>query len=348
MQHKIPVAILGATGSVGQRFITLLADHPWFEIAALCASERSAGKTYKEAANWFQSKPLPSHIGDMIVTPCKPGVDARIAFSGLDSSVAGEIEIAFAEAGYTVVSNSKNHRMHPQVPLLIGDVNPDQLDLLKHQRFGKGHIITNPNCSTIGLVSALKPIYDQFGIDTVQVTTLQALSGAGYPGVSSLDMIDNVVPHIGGEEDKIETEPLKILGTTDGDQVTPADFKISAQCNRVPVIDGHLECVSIKLKNKATAEEIIEAWNSYRGEPQKKGLPTAPEQTVQYLHEENYPQPRHHRDLGNGMTVSVGRLRPCPVLDFKFVCLSHNTLRGAAGIAVLNAEILVERGFFNS
>lgn len=335
MNPKIPVAILGATGSVGQKFIELLHDHPWFEIAALCASERSAGKPYAQAANWFQSSELPANVGEMIVQPCEPGVEGRIVFSGLDAEVAGPIEETFARAGYAVVSNSKNHRMDEDVPLLVPEVNPGQLELVRRQSFGGGMIVTNPNCTTVGLVLALKPLVDRFGVEAVSVVTMQALSGAGYPGVASLDIVDNVIPFIGGEEGKMESEPLKILGVP---------ITISATCNRVAVIDGHTECVSVRLKTSATADEIIDAWESYRGEPQALELPMAPRQPIRYFHEDAFPQPRKHRNLDKGMAVSIGRLRPCPILDWKFTLVSHNTIRGAAGGAILNAELMVKKG----
>jgi len=344
METKIPVVILGATGSVGQKFVELLKDHPWFEIAALCASERSAGKPYKEAANWFQSSELPERIGRMIVQPCDASVVGRLAFSGLDAEVAGPIEQAYAKAGYTVVSNSKNHRHHPDVPLLVPEINASHLELIQGQQFGEGKIITNPNCSTIGLVMALKPLVDAFGVREVSVVTMQALSGGGYPGVSSLDIVDNAVPYIGGEEEKMEKEPLKIFGDLINGQVEPAVMNISATCNRVAVIDGHMECVSVRLGRSASAQQIIEAWEDYRAEPQEMGLPMAPEQPVHYHREDNYPQPRKHRMLDKGMAVSIGRLRPCSILDWKFTLLSHNTIRGAAGGAILNAELMAEMG----
>ncbi|MBI4713799.1 aspartate-semialdehyde dehydrogenase [Candidatus Uhrbacteria bacterium] len=336
MSNKISVSILGATGSVGQKFIELLIDHPWFEIASLCASEKSTGKKYSEAANWFQPTPLPDYIGDMIVQSCEPSVKGRIAFSGLDSEVAGPIEERFASAGYAVISNSKNHRMDFDVPLLIPEVNAKQLELVRQQKFGSGMIVTNPNCSTVGLVMALKPLVDNFGVEEVSVVTMQALSGAGYPGVSSLDILDNVIPFISGEEAKMETEPLKILGVP---------IKISAQCNRVAVVDGHTESIAVKLSKSARVEEIIEAWKTFRAEPQTLQLPTAPAHPICYFKEDNFPQPRKHRMLEHGMVVSIGRLRPCPIMDWKFTVLSHNTIRGAAGGAILNAELLVKNGF---
>ncbi len=344
METKIPVVILGATGSVGQKFVELLKDHPWFEIAALCASERSAGKPYKEAVNWFQSSELPERVGGMIVQPCDASVLGRLAFSALDAEVAGPIEQAYARAGYTVVSNSRNHRDHPDVPLLVPEINASHLELLPSQTFGEGKIVTNPNCSTIGLVLALKPLVDTFGIREVSVVTMQALSGAGYPGVSALDIVDNAVPYIGGEEEKMESEPLKIFGDLINGKVEPAVMNISAACNRIAVVDGHMECVSVRLGRSASAQQIIEAWEDYRAEPQEMGLPMAPEQPVHYHREAHYPQPRKHRMLDKGMAVSIGRLRPCSILDWKFTLLSHNTIRGAAGGAILNAELMVEMG----
>lgn len=335
--QKIPVTILGATGSVGQKFIELLNDHPWFEIVSLCASERSAGKPYREAVSWFQASPLPKHIANMIVEPCTAGALGRIAFSGLDAEVAGDIETAFAKAGYAVISNSKNHRMDEDVPLLVPEVNPEQAKWVTRQTFGSGGmIVTNPNCTTVGLVMALKPLVDAFGVEIVSVVSMQALSGAGYPGVSSLDIIDNVIPHIGGEEKKMETEPLKIFGVP---------LTISAQCNRVAVVDGHMECVSVRLSKQPIADDIITTWRSFRSAPQELELPSAPQSPVHYLDGDFDPQPRKHRLMERGMAVCVGRLRPCSVLGWKFAVLSHNTIRGAAGGAILNAELLVKQGY---
>lgn len=342
---KIPVGILGATGSVGQKFIELLGNHPWFEIIALTASGRSANKKYKDAVNWFLPSPFPDAIGDMIVQPTEPKLACPLVFSALDASVAGEVELEFAKAGYYVISNARNYRMESNVPLLIPDVNPSHLSLIEQQKDTPGKIITNPNCSTTGLVVALKPLMDRFGIDAVQVVTLQALSGAGYPGVSSLDAIDNVLPFINGEEAKMETEPLKILGTLEDGSVKKADISISATCNRVPVSDGHLECISLKLNSKPEIIEIINALESYRSLPQELELPSAPLQPIHYFRDEKMPQPRILRNLEKGMAVSVGRLRNCPILDIKFTILSHNTIRGAAGGALLNAELLVAKGY---
>lgn len=346
---KIEVAVLGATGSVGQKFIELLTDHPLFELNELAASEKSAGKKYKDAANWIMHKPLSEKYSDMIIKECKPNLKSKLVFSALDASVAGEIEEEFAKAGYLVVSNARNHRFDNDVPLVIPEVNPDHLDMIKKQKFGEGAIITNPNCSTIGLLIALKPLHDNFIIESFNVVTLQAISGAGYPGLSSMDILDNTIPFISGEESKMEKEPLKILGKMKADgAVENANIKISAQCNRVAVIDGHLECVQVKLKKKPTAEEIIDSWVNFKSEPQKLNLPSAPKQPIYYFYEEKYPQPKIHRNLQNGMAVSVGRLRECSLFDYKFVVLSHNTVRGAAGGTILIAELLYSKGYLKN
>ncbi|HEX7071200.1 MAG TPA: aspartate-semialdehyde dehydrogenase [Rhodothermales bacterium] len=343
--RQFNVGILGATGAVGQKFIELLEGHPWFRVTSLAASERSAGRPYREAANWIGSKPIPEQLADRVVDEAKPGIHCDLVFSGLDANVAGEIEASFAEAGYPVISNARNYRMQDDVPLLIPEVNPDHTTLIEKQRWESGgFIVTNPNCSTVGLVSALRPLVDAFGVEAVQVTTMQALSGAGYPGVASLDALGNVVPYIGGEEEKMATEPKKLLGTLRDGHVEPLEIRISAQCNRVPVLEGHLESVSVKLRGKATTEEVKEALRSWRSPIAGLNLPTAPTPFIKVFEETNFPQPRRHAELGGGMTVSVGRVRPCEVLDFKFVVLVHNTIRGAAGGAILNAELLVEQG----
>lgn len=341
MREKIPVTILGATGCVGQKFIQLLQDHPWFRIATLCASERSVGKSYGEAVNWLMPTPLPDSIAVLPVERCEPSSSSKMAFSGLDSSVAGEIETAFARAGYTVFSNARNHRMDPDVPLMIPEVNPEHFALIKQQKFNSGCIITNPNCSVIGLVLALKPLWDNFGIESVHVTTLQAISGAGHPGVPSLDIIDNIIPHIHGEEEKVEQEPLKILGNYTNGIITPAVLKISAQCNRVPVTDGHSACISLKLRKAASPQQMIESWRQFQGEPQQLKLHSAPVYPLKYLEHSYYPQPKLHRHSEKGMQVSIGQLRQCPIMDYKFMILSHNTVRGAAGTAILNAELFI-------
>lgn len=344
---KIPVGILGATGMVGQKFIELLENHPWFQVVAVAASERSEGKRYRDAMKWMQPSPLPAHVGDLVVWPCVPELPCKLVFSGLDSSVAGEVEEAFAKAGYVVISNSRNHRMDADVPLVIPEVNSAHLALVTAQHYGKGMIVTNPNCSVIGLAMALKPLLDNWGLDKVQVVTMQAISGAGYPGVPSFDIIDNVIPFIAGEEDKVETEPQKILGSFQGDKIVPYTMTISAQCNRVAVMDGHTESVSVKLKKPAKAEEIINAWTSFRAEPQQLDLPMAPKEPLLYFGDERHPQPKLHRHLDKGMAVSIGRLRPCPILDWKFTVLSHNTIRGAAGCALLIAELMVKKGMID-
>lgn len=342
--EKIKVGILGATGSVGQKFIELLADHPYFQISEIAASERSSGLLYGNAVNWILSSPLPKSIAELTIKQCKPNLDCKIIFSGLDSSVAGEIESEFANAGYIVISNSKNHRFSPNVPLLVPEVNSDHLEMIYHQSFRNGFIITNPNCSTIGLVLALKPLLDDFGIEAVNVVTMQALSGAGYPGVASLDINGNVIPFINGEEEKMETEPLKILGVLRDKEIQFAEIKISASCNRVPVIDGHLESVQVKLKTKASKEDILNSWNNFSSLPQDLKLPSAPLKPIHYFEQNNFPQPRLHINIDKGMAVSVGRLRECNIFDYKFSILSHNTIRGAAGGAILCAELLHAKG----
>jgi aspartate-semialdehyde dehydrogenase len=345
MKNKILTGVLGATGSVGQRFISLLENHPYFEVIEVAASDRSEGKKYSEAVSWIQSSTIPKNVSNLIVKNCNDGFESQVLFSALDAGVAGEFESLHAANGHYVISNSKNHRFSKGVPLLIPEVNPEHLNLLDKNK--RGGIITNPNCSAIGLVMALKPLFDNFGLEAVNVVTMQALSGAGYPGIASLDIIDNVIPFIGGEEEKIETEPLKILGTLHDNDIKPADFKMSAQVNRVNVIDGHLEAVQVKLKKKASREEIIESWNSFTSIPQKVHLPSAPLKPVYYFNEVNYPQPRLHRNIDKGMAVSIGRLRECSLFDYKFTILSHNTIRGAAGGAILTAELMKVKGFFN-
>ncbi len=344
MSEKIKVAVLGATGSVGQKFIDLLTDHPWFELAEIAASERSAGKKYSEAVNWIMQSPLRKNVADMIVKKTTPEeVSSRVVFSAMDASVAGEVETSFAQAGRVVISNSKNHRYDKDVPLIVPEVNFEHLNIIKKQST-PGCIITNPNCSIIGLMLALKPIHDAFGLELVNVVTMQAVSGAGYPGVSSLDIIDNVIPFIGGEEPKMELEPLKILGEVINGEFKYADIKVSAQCNRVAVIDGHTECVQVKLKKQASEKQMIEAWRNFESLPQSLNLPSAPKPVIHYFDEEKYPQPKIHKNLGKGMAASVGRLRKCPLFDYKFVILSHNTVRGAAGGTLLIAELMKAQG----
>lgn len=341
---RLPVAILGATGAVGQRFVSLLDGHPWFRVAALAASERSAGKRYRDAARWFLDKPMPDWAAAMEVVPCRPGLEARLAFSGLDAAVAGEVEQAFAAAGHAVVSNSRNHRMDPEVPLLVPEINADHLDLIEAQRkrFPQGGLIlTNPNCSTMGLVLAVAPIYRAFGIERLVVATLQAVSGAGYPGVPSADILDNVMPYIPSEEEKMESETLKILGVPG----TPAGFPVSAHCHRVHVSDGHMLAVSIKTAKPATPEEVVETLRSFQSTLHQLGLPSLPARPLAVAEQDDRPQPRFDRMAGDGMVVTVGRVRRCPALDLKLVALVHNTIRGAAGGAILNAELLKAKGY---
>jgi len=346
MQTKHPIGILGATGMVGQRFIQLLENHPWFEVAWLAASDRSSGKPYGEAAKWRLDTPLPERIARMTVAPADPEGAPRIIFAALDAAIAREMEPRFAAAGCAVVSNSSAYRMAANVPLVIPEINAEHLHLIEEQpwrRESGGYMVTNPNCSTIGLVMALKPIEERFGIEQIFVTTMQAVSGAGYPGVPSMDILGNVVPYIGSEEEKMEAETLKLLGRLEGHAVTPLAARISANCNRVAVEDGHTESVSIKLGKPATREEILAAWAEFRPLA-GQGLPTAPGQPVEWASQNDRPQPRLDRNRGNGMAVTVGRLRPCNVLDWKFTVLSHNTIRGAAGAAILNAELLASLG----
>ena len=342
-RQRVPVAVLGATGTVGQRFIALLDRHPWFNPIALTASERSEGKTYRDATRWVQASPIPKQVADMRILPSEPPLEAPLVFSALDASVAYDVESAFAASGAVVISNAKSHRMEKDVPLVVPEVNPEHLEIARGSRYAPGAIITNPNCSTIGLVMALKPLWDRFGLRRVSVTTMQAVSGAGIPGVAGYEISDNVIPFISGEEEKMESETQKILGSVQSGGVTNAKLALSAQCHRVPVVDGHLLAVSIELERKTDREKMIEAWENFTAEPQSLRLPTAPSHPLRYWHEDAAPQPRLHRDLDGGMAVSIGRLRPCSVLDYKFACLSHNTVRGAAGGALLLAELVVAR-----
>lgn len=348
----IKVAVLGATGSVGQRFIQLLDGHPWFEVAALGASPRSAGKKYSDVCQWKQSKAIPTEVGEIVVSECTPKSSSfdgvKIVFSGLDADYAGSIEDEFASHGCAVFSNAKNHRMDSDVPILIPPVNQDHLSIIPAQRTARGYdtgfIITNANCSTTAMAIALKPIHEKFGLDTVMVTTMQAISGAGYPGLSSMDMLDNIVPLIGGEEAKMESESKKIFASVDNGKFNFADFGISAMCNRVHVLDGHTECVSLKLKKKATPDQLIDAINSYPSITKGLGLPSAPKHDVVYNTAPDRPQPRLDRSVGDGYTVTVGRVRECNVFDARLVLFGHNTIVGAAGGSILNAELCVVEG----
>jgi aspartate-semialdehyde dehydrogenase len=350
MATKIPIGILGATGVVGQRFVQLLENHPWFDVAWLAASDRSEGKLYGEATRWRLKTPIPSQTAGMRVSPARPEGAPKVIFAALDTAIALEMEPKFAKAGCAVVTNSSALRMQKDVPLVIPEVNPDHIKLLECQTWRKqsnGFVVTNPNCSAIGLVIGLKPLQQHFGIDTINVVTMQAVSGAGYPGVPSLDILGNVIPYIPREEEKMEEETRKLLGKLDGSGIVPGDFAMSAQCNRVAVEDGHTESVFLKLKKKAAPEEVIAAWNEFSSVPQELKLPSAPEKPIQYVTSEDRPQPRLDVESGRGMTTTVGRLRPCGVLDWKFTVLSHNTIRGAAGAALLNAELLKVQGYFD-
>ncbi len=346
--QKIPVSILGATGTVGQKFVRLLAVHPWFEIASVAASAQSAGKRYGEIVRWRESTPLPEPVAAMIVQPAEPGLAGRIAFSAIEAEIAGQVEQAFARAGAYVVTNTKTHRMEPDVPLLVPEVNPGHLDLLPRQqreRGWSGGIVANPNCSTAGLVLGVAPLHQAFGIEKIFVATMQAVSGAGYPGVASLDALGNVIPYIGGEEEKLEQETAKILGSFTAGAVTAASIVTSAHTNRVPVVDGHLEVVSLGFGRRVSPEEAIAALEGFRAPVDVAALPSTPARPVEYDARPDRPQSRLDLDRGAGMTVTVGRLRPCPLLDLRLVLLSHNTVRGAAGAAIQNAELLVQRGY---
>jgi aspartate-semialdehyde dehydrogenase len=352
--NKLEVGILGATGMVGQRFVSLLENHPWFELAWLAASDRSAGKTYAEACSWRLREPMPESARRLAVHKCKPDGQAgkipQLLFASLDSKVAGEVEQEFARAGHVVVSNSSNHRMEPDVPLLIPEVNPDHLALVRAQRRGrgwKGMIVTNPNCTTVGLVMSLAPLEKAFGLEKVLMTSMQAVSGAGYPGVPTLDILGNVIPHIGGEEEKVEQETQKLLGKLSDGRVHPGDFAVSAHCNRVLVEDGHMEAVSVALKSKASVEDLLEAWRGFRALPQERRLPSAPAHPIVVREEKDRPQPKFDLDTERGMATVIGRVRPCPVLQFKYMALSHNTIRGAAGAALLNAELMKSEGYLD-
>src|SRR5216683_4002640 len=349
LRRKLRAGILGATGTVGQRLVHLLADHPWFELTEVAASERSFGKKYCEAVNWHLDTPIPSAAANLTVKNLEPSLDCDFVFSALDSSVAGPAEEDFARAGYPVVSNCKNHRMSPDVPLLIPEVNAAHLEAIplqqKNRGYGTGFIVTNPNCSTAGLVLMLKPLADAFGLEKIFVVTLQAISGAGYPGVASMDIQGNVVPFISGEEEKMEAEPQKLLGKWDGSRFIDAGLGLSAHCNRVPVVDGHLECVSVGLKKIASLDEVRETLRNFEVGAELAALPTAVRNPIVVLEEENRPQPRRDVGAGNGMAAVVGRVRECPLLDVKLTLLSHNLVRGAAGAALLNAELLAARGF---
>lgn len=346
MEPKLRLGILGATGTVGQRLVALADGHPEFVVTALAASERSQGKPYAEACVWRLPGNMPAAVRALPVRSPEPPLDCDVVLSSLPAEIAGDVETRFAEAGYPVVSNSSSHRMDEGVPLLVPEINPEHLALLERRR-GKGFIVTNPNCSTIMLALALAPLHARFGVEAAVVTTLQAISGAGYPGVASLDIVDNVVPFIANEEEKIERETLKILGREQGGTVRPATFPLSAQCHRVPVVDGHMAAVRVRLGGGRPVEprELGEAFTSFRGLPQELALHTAPPCPILVRSEPDRPQPRLDRDAGGGMSVTVGRITHDRVLGHRFVVLSHNTIRGAAGAALLNAELLLARGY---
>lgn len=349
--EKIKVGVLGATGAVGQRFVQLLENHPWFEVSDLYASERSAGKRYFDACKWNLRGDMPHAVREMVLKLPIPGDDCQVVFSALPSETAGEIEEAFAAAGHVVCSNARNHRYDVDVPLLIPEVNPEHLaliDLQKRNRGWSGYITTNPNCSTTHMVGALHPLHERFGVTKAMVVTMQAISGAGYPGVSSMDILDNVVPYISGEEEKMEQkEPHKLLGRFDGEKIVYADLKISAHCNRVPVRNGHLIAMSVEFAENPARDEILACWRDYQPLAQRLGLPSAPQPAVIYDDRADRPQPRLDRLSGSvpGMATVVGRLRPDPLFHWKFLSLGHNTIRGAAGGSLLNAELLVAQGY---
>jgi aspartate-semialdehyde dehydrogenase len=343
MSKKYRVGILGATGTVGQRFIQFLENHPQFEIACLAASDRSQGKKFVEACNWKLTTPMPDSVKQIIVQAIEPNLECDFVFSSLPSNVAKETEEAFARAGYPVISNSSSFRMEEDIPLLIPEINAEHLDLIETQKqkrgFNKGFIVTNPNCSVITFAPPLAALHRKFGVEAVFVTTLQAISGAGYPGVASLDITDNTIPFISGEEPKVETEAQKILGKFKNGAIETADFVVSAQCNRVPVIDGHSASVRVKLRESATLEDVREAMTTFP----TLDLYSSPNHFIFVCDEPERPQPRLDRDNGKGMTITIGRLFPDNIFDYRFVALSHNTVRGAAGAAILNAELLIDK-----
>jgi aspartate-semialdehyde dehydrogenase len=349
METKIEVGILGATGMVGQQFVRLLQDHPWFELKWLGASDRSAGKKYAEATRWHLDGPMPEEVAGAKVEKCEPGRAPYLLFSALDASAAVEIERAFAEAGHLVVSNASSHRMEPDVPLLVPEINADHLKLIpvqQRRRGWRGQIVTNPNCSTVVLAMSLAPLR-AFGVARVIATTLQAISGAGYPGVPGIDIAANVIPYIANEEEKMQRETQKILGDFTGEEVRPLPAKVSAHCNRVPVADGHTVTVSVELAERPLERNLLAALENFSGVPQHRRLPSAPARPLVYLPEADRPQPRRDAHRERGMCVFLGRLRPCPALHYKFVALGHNTLRGAAGAAVLNAELICSEGLLD-
>ena len=349
---RIPVAVLGATGMVGQRFLSLLADHPWFEVAVVAGSERSLNQRYGDAVAWRLPSAPPPAVLDLPVVAPDAAFDAPVVFSALPTSAANTVEPLLAGRGHVIFSNASSHRMAEDVPLLIAEVNADHLALLKTQQAKRGWpgwLVTNGNCSTIEIALALKPLADAFGLRRVQVTTMQAISGAGYPGVASYDILDNVIPYIGQEEEKVESETRKILGAYQDRAVVPAPITMSAQCNRVAVREGHLACISVELgRDGVTSADLVDTWRTFHAEPQERGLPNAPIPPIVVREEQDRPQPLHDRDAGGGMAITIGRVRPCAILGHKFIVLGHNTIRGAAGASILNAELLLARGWLGS
>ena len=344
---KLKAGILAATGSVGQRFIQLLADHPWFEISALTGSSRTAGRPYRDGVNWILEGHIPAKVADMLVQPTEPNIDADIIFSALPSAEARELEPKFAQAGYPLLTNASPYRMDPYVPLLIPEVNPEHSGLIAYQKaaYGwDGFIVANANCATTGIVLPLHILHQAIGLDSVIVTTMQAISGAGYPGVPSMDILGNVIPYISNEDDKMESEPRKLCGTFTDGGIQLAPFKIGAQANRVPVVDGHLASISAKFSRQADLDEVENLFSSWEVSELIRSLPSSPGQVLQYRTEPNRPQPRLDKDNGAGLAWTVGGIRPCPVFDVRFMSLTHNTLRGAASGSVLNAELLVRQG----
>lgn len=342
---KIPVVILGATGTVGQRFVQLLSGHPFFEITALAASERNIGNKYTHACRWLLPGDMPADIGEMVIQAMNPDFPARLVFSALPAKIAGKIEPRFAQAGYAVFSNASSFRYEPDVPILIPEVNASHLDLIYQQQAGRkwsGFIVTNPNCTTTGIAIALKPLDQAFGLKRVFVATMQAVSGAGYPGVASMDILDNILPHIEGEEEKIEKETRLLLGHIENNQQIEADILVSAQANRVPVLDGHVICLSMGFEKKPTIKDALAKLTNFCGIPKNRKLPSAPKRPLIVRHELDRPQPRLDRDSGAGLAVTVGRIRPCPLLDLRLVVVVHNTIRGAAAGSILNAELWVD------
>lgn len=347
MNKKIPVGILAATGTVGQRFVELLADHPWFEVTVVTGSDRTVGRPYGEGVNWKLLGTPPANIASLIVQPTEPNLDVQVLFSALPTPEARELEPKFAAAGYVVLTNASPYRMDPYVPLLIPEVNPEHIGLIPQQQaqYGwAGYIVANANCSTTSIVLPMKILHEAYGLETAVVVTMQAISGAGYPGVASMDILDNIIPHIGGEDGKLESEPRKLCGKLVAGQIELADFVVSAQANRVPVFDGHLGSVSVKLRQQAAPEEVIALFQNWQLPEMCQGLPSMPNPVLIYRPEEDRPQPRLDRDAGNGLAWTVGKVRPCPVNTVRFMALAHNTLRGAASGSVLNAELLVKQG----